>query len=421
MGRERSSIDGVPSFALPWILRLRWTAAVGQSVTVLVVVGWMRIQLPLLPVWSLIGVTAVSNILLSFISESKLRNPRLLVAVLAGDVVLLTWLLHYTGGSHNPFSSFYLVHAALAAVVLPFRWTTLIAGLCCGGYAWLFFVNMLAPSWSDVVCGIGPELPWARHLQGMLVAFLLTTLCVAFFANRLQQALRMREAELAQARTQMQRQEYFVSLATLAAGAAHELGTPIGTIGIAAGEVARWAAAHPSDADLVEDAELIQEEVARCRAILDRLQHQSEDSPQTIRVTELMSKITHRMTDAQIEFTGEIRDLEWTGPVESLVQALSTLVKNAKEAQRADLPVRFNVSGDSEALEFIVTDAGVGMTDEVRRRAGDPFFTTKEPGKGMGLGLFLVKIFVQRLEGSIRLVPASSGGTHAILRIPCHR
>jgi two-component system sensor histidine kinase RegB len=63
-----------------------------------------------------------------------------------------------------------------------------------------------------------------------------------------------------------------------------------------------------------------------------------------------------------------------------------------------------------------VHDRGTGMSPDVRRRMSEPFYTTKEPGRGFGLGLFLVRTFAERSGGSLEFQNAD--GTTAILEVP---
>jgi two-component system sensor histidine kinase RegB len=393
---------------------------IGQTATVCWARFGLGLPLPLGPVFGLILFTAFTNCLLYLTPAETGEKRRTLAAVLLTDVVILTEILHFTGGSRNPFSSFYLVHVALAAVALTPVYTGLIAAVCALCFASLFAGRAGTVRAGEVVCGFGPDMAGDLHLKGMLASFVLTAACIAFFAARLQEALRKREREVARLREQSARQEQFAALATLAAGAAHELGTPLGTIAVAAGEIARAAAAERLPTAVAEDARLIREEARRCREILDRLHDKAGDPARRIEASELFERVRERLGSmaALVAFDQANSGVAVHAPAEALVQATVSLIRNAIDAAPPNQIARVLVEPRGENVRLTVADGGAGLGDSVATRAGEPFFTTKPPGSGMGLGLFLVRLLAERLGGSFRLEANQPCGTRAILEIP---
>ena len=219
--------------SLPWLAAWRWGAVLGQLLTVAVVHFALGVALPLWRVVSLIGVTAGTNALLVAALGRGVTLPRALAgAILSLDTLVLTALLHATGGPSNPFSILYLVHITLAAVVLGAEWTWFLAALAVGCYGVLFALGG-ADAMGGHVHGGGFDL----HLQGMWIAFTVAAALTAHFVVSLAAAVDRRDAELAAMRAMAERSERLASLTTLAAGAAHALGSPLATIAVAAKEL----------------------------------------------------------------------------------------------------------------------------------------------------------------------------------------
>jgi two-component system sensor histidine kinase RegB len=107
-------------------------------------------------------------------------------------------------------------------------------------------------------------------------------------------------------------------------------------------------------------------------------------------------------------------------PRAGLNQAVFSLVKNAFDATAQDqrAPVVVALEQDRDRLRVTVADQGPGMSAETLERIGEPFFTTKDPGRGLGLGLFLTRVFAERVGGGLTVT--SNNGTTACLELPTH-
>lgn len=416
-------VPSVTSITLRWLSRLRWIGVAGQM-TALAVSRWMlELDLPWKALLAVLAFTIASNLVL--VRSARDDQPGAewqRAAVIAMDVLLLTVMIYLTGGASNPFTSLYLVLVALAAMSLRGSWLGAIVALSTAGYFFVFYhgLPLRGPGGIGEIGCPG----YGLHLKGMAAAFFLTSVCVGFFVRKMHDSLQHREAALTEAETKAARVEQFSALAALSAGVAHELGSPLGTIAVASRELER-ALERSGSNDTLEDARLIRQEVERCRVILDRLDRRSTagtgDAPVSCTAAAIMREVIDSLPEAMKR---RVTVHDRTGgatmhlPRQPVVQSLIILVQNACEADESARTVEVGLSHDDGGLRLEVLDRGAGMSEAVRKRAGEPFFTTKPPRQGMGLGLFLVRTLAMQLGGELTHVSRDGGGTSASLSLP---
>ena len=405
-----------PQIVLKALTRLRWLAVIGQITATGVAVGVMRLQLPLAPISAIILLTAVSNVLLIWLPAFRKPAAWLVQAALLLDVLLLTSLLYLTGGPDNPFASLYLIHVAMAVIVLRAAWTWIVVASVAACYgvllAWHLPLNGAA-GLPDRVLAIGN---WT--------ALVLVSVLTATFIGRVIRSLRQREGELASVRERAAKSEQLAALTTLAAGAAHELNTPLATIAVVAKELEISRDPSGNADPVIDDARLIRREVDRCRNILSRMRLEvGEDVAQ--RGTVVLADLEHRLRDSlrdgemdrlTIEHCADVRTVP--APARALEQALLVLLRNAFDASPPQATVGLAVRRHDGRVRFEVRDRGVGMSPEMLRRAGEPFFTTKDPGQGMGLGLFLVRLVAEQCAARFTIDSHVGIGTTCVLDLP---
>ncbi len=420
----RSAVEPAAAPLAP-LVRLRWLAIGAQLIAVLVARYGIGLPIELPWIALVLGIAALSNVALARSGASEgLVGP-----VLFLDTVLLTALLHLSGDASNPFSIVYLVQVTLAAVRTPPRWTWAITGSSIIGYGTLF-LRAPAPSAHSMhgmhhhaAHGAAHEAVFSAHLYGMWLAFAITAVLVALFVSRVARAL---EEE----RVRADRAARLVSVSTLAAGAAHELSTPLGTIKLAAAELTRAIDRGVGAAELADDATLIRAEVDRMSAVLERLRHRSGErdgeAPTSFTLLALSGDVSEALEGTPIELRTEAGDRELTLPRKGVLAAIVNLAKNALDAseERARggsgeaTPVEIDLGVRGERLVVRVADRGAGIAETIREHLGEPFVTTKEPGHGMGLGLFLVRSLAEGLDGTFRLEAREGGGALAELELP---
>lgn len=391
--------------------RLRWIAVFGQIGATVLGVAWLHLQLPLGWIALLIGVTATSNLLIQIWDRLQNPPPWIAPAVIVLDVAVFTVLIGLTGGTDNPFCALYAVHVAMAVVVLGGGWAWIVMLLTAACYAMISFLRRpLLPQPSSTIFELGR---WA--------SLLLVTGLIAYFVNRVMRSLQLREEELAAARERGRRGEHLASLTTLAAGAAHELGTPLSTIALVAHEMERGV----DPQSFQEDAALIRKEVERCRQILDRMRVDVIDDARQLAASETLDQLVSALRqDLRADEVERLRveficaSTEVIPYTRVLRRAIGVLLRNAFDASTSDGIVKLAINRARGLLAFQVRDTGSGMTETVRRRAGEPFFTTKDPGAGMGLGLFLVRLVAETYGGKFDLQSAQGSGTCSTLELP---
>jgi two-component system sensor histidine kinase RegB len=418
-----ATTDLAPNLALPWVLRLRYFMVAGEAAIIVAMAYVFGLDFPVLWTLSPLGAILASNLVLGRMRDTSSRFPQeTLGAAFVLDTLSLTVILGLTGGPANPFSLLYLVQITLSVVVLHKIWTWALGILAAICFGLLFFLHLPLAALQDH----HPEQRLSPHLVGMWIAFVIAAALISFFTGKVSDALRQREREVLELQEQVAKHERLASLVTLAAGAAHELGTPLSTIAVVAKELEMYASDHPSAGnDVREDTKLIRSEVERCRLILERMSVQGGEpmgeTARTVQVRDLFTQVLAQFPESQralvkVELPDEV--LAAVLPRQAMAQSLAALIQNALDANLDQRPILITAIATDDGLRISIRDQGHGMPENVLRRIAEPFFTTKEPGKGMGLGTFLVRSFAERLGGRILFESVLGQGTTVTLELP---
>jgi len=383
------------------------------------------------------------------------------------DVNALTVLLYFGGGSTNPFVSLYLLPLVLAAATLPRRYTWGMAALTVACYSLLMVWYVPLPTGdahaghtaaattsaapvhdhasmqvdhsqhqmhqpeitpSDY-CRTEPESAPASttadtsplgdafnaHVLGMWLGFVISATVLAYFAVEMAAAVRLREAQLTQVREQTLRNERIVSLGTLAASAAHELGTPLSTMSVVIGEMQNECESPEQKDNLA----LLDDQVRNCKRILNTLVSHAQATPEVTSIENFLLAVLGewQLVRPTVHYNYQVSGAQpapQLRPDPALRAALLNLLNNAADASSEGMEILLH--WDDKHIVLEIQDQGPGLTAEAASRAGSAFFTTKEEGRG--LGLFLANATLERLGGNVRLFNRDGGGATTEVTLP---
>jgi len=381
---------------LETLTKIRWLAIFGQTVAVLVV--WLLLDFQFRPAWCfvLIAASAFLNAFLTIRYPSNIRlSERSSSALLTYDILQLALLLFLTGGLGNPFSFLLLVPVFISATTQSISSTVFLGLIAMASATILAFYHLPLP-W---VQASGLNLPWI-YITGMWFAVVSSLLFTAVYAFRVADESRQLADALAATELVLQREQHLSNIDGLAAAAAHELGTPLATISLVAKEMLRE---FDTSSPMFEDVKLVRSQADRCREIMQKLTSLSSDDAQHLSVVSLPVLLEevcepHRNfgVDISIDHSGE--DQTPMCPRNpGILYGLGNIVENAVD--HANEFVNLKAGWDKSTIWVTVNDDGSGFDEEMIRRIGEPFLSSRstiKPKGGLGLGLFIAKTLLER-------------------------
>jgi len=404
---------------LATLVGLRWLAIAGQAIGVLFVEFGLGFPMPLAECLMLIALSVLLNLWLVFrLGEGYRPTSPVATLQLAWDLCQLSGLLALTGGLQNPFSLLLLAPVSVSATTLPQRSTLILAAVAVAMASLLSVVHL--------------DLPWEpdRHLAfdrvyviGIWVSIICGTVFIAAYTNRVAHEARQLSDALAATELALSRHEQLSALDGLAAAAAHELGTPLSTILLAAREIRDEVPEGP----VRDDIALIISQAQRCREILVKLRS-LRDTPgdpfAAVPVHELLAELISPLESSGKAITISTDKSSGPEPVikrnAGLLYGLGNLIENA--SQFAENAVLIEASWDKQAVMVTITDDGPGFPTDMITKLGEPYLTTRaknvegaEPG-GLGLGIFIAKTLLERTGARIRF-ENEADDKHARVRV----
>ena len=351
---------------LQTIIRLRWFAVLGQLIAVCVVYFGLRFQFPICFCLLCIAASAWLNVYLGIKFTGRHRlSQNFATVLLAYDILQLGALLFLTGGIENPFIVLIVAPVTVSAATLPGRSTLLLGAIAVVVTALLAIFHLPLP-WSP---SDQPVLPTLYKL-GFFAALFSCTIFLAIYAWRLSHEARQMSVALSATELVLAREQQLHALDGLAAAAAHELGTPLGTILHVAKELGKdMPAQDPMHLHVT------------LRQIIDAAAEPHRAGKVSITYDLTPNEVAVNKAEPQGE----------RNP--GLIYGLGNLIENAVDFAKSSVVIRGSWGGGRVSVE--VVDDGPGVASDVIDHIGEPYVTTRPSSKGtgdqtgLGLGFFI--------------------------------
>ncbi len=400
------------STLLRTLTTLRWLAVIGQSATIGVVVGLLGVALNAAAMWTGVALLAAFNMLavwrVRHVDEPSQAEVLIHIGV---DVAVLAWLIAWSGGVTNPFTSLFLLPIAFASLALPARWIYAVAAMCCAGYALSVVFGQPLPHIHGMADGFD------LHLWGMAANFLVSALVLLIFFSRMSELLRRHERELSLLRERFTRNEGIVALATHAASVAHELNTPLATMTLMLDDLIE----DDTGSDLRDDHETLRALIDVCRDRVHELAAPAEagaGESESVRVDietiierwQLVRPTIHLVRSGRVDSPTRV--------VAAVGHLLQALLNNAADAGEAvgvsQVDLRLEVRDDSLLGEIRDYGAGFGVAEPF---LPSRMFASSKPD-GLGVGLALSHATVERLNGELSVQKTDGAGVRVCFQLP---
>lgn len=415
---------------LATLVNIRWMAVAGQTATLLIVYFGLEFDFPVLWAAAVVSVSGLLNLFLQYrFSQAKQLSESGAAWQLAYDLLQLSVLLALTGGIVNPFSVLILAPVTISATVLGRRSTAALLALAGAAALILIFVHAPLP-WDDVPLEIA-----GRYIWGLWSGLAISMLFIVLYAGRVAEDSRRRAAALAATRAALEKEHHMAAIGGLAAAAAHELGTPLGTIMLTAKELKK-VADLPSDVS--SDLALIAEQARRCREILKGLSAPREGAAAghgplartTLEAMVVEASDPHRDRGIEIDIWSGPDAADTGGqprfPVRAEIRhGLGNFIENAVDFASSRVTIAVGWTADEIGVE--ITDDGPGFDPTTLPRLGEPYLpgrkrrlrvgaADREAASGLGLGVFIAKTLIEQTGGHVTFSNAPGGGARVSVR-----
>lgn len=394
---------------------VRWIAVIGQMFSLLLVKYGIGFDLPILPCVVTVLASAGLNVILAvqYPSTARLSN-RGATLFLAYDLLQLCALLYMTGGLSNPFSILILVPVTISATILTIGSTFLLGALALFFSIVLAFWHLPLP-WSDE-----PLVLPALYKGAIWLGLALGIVFMSVYAGRVALETRRMSEALSATHSALAREQQLSAVGGLAASAAHELGTPLGTIHLVANELAREM---PPEWEHREDMELLVSQAERCRDILKELSRSPGDGDEAFRYTTIVGLVEAAIepfeafgTPMTIEPQTGFPPTVYRSP--EVLHGLANFVENAMDYASTGVWIR--IYWDEPEITLHIDDDGTGIPLDVLKHMGEPYRTSRSEKGGMGLGVFISKTLLEHSGARVNFQNRTENGRIVGARVAIH-
>jgi len=395
--------------SLRTLVFVRWIVIIGQLVTVLTVAFGFRFPMQLTAVLTVVALAVIVNLLGMIMRRGRALSDRTVAFYLAFDILQLSALLFLTGGLTNPFAVLVLGPIAVAAAVLGRDYSFALTFLSIICLAALFASPFDLP-WNG---GGSPRLPDLYQL-GIWIALTLACGFISTYNWSVSGEARRISEALAETQLTLAREQQLTALGTLAAAAAHELGTPLSTITVVAKELGRDL---PPGSPFAEDVALIQSQCERCRAILAELARKPEDAEESpfnrLPLDQLIEAAAapHRMPGIRLDIRNSAApgvEMPILRRTPEIMHGLGNILQNAM--QFATTAVRVETRTDAQWIAMTVSDDGPGFSSGLLGRLGEPYLSLRDQEhEHLGLGIFIAQTLLERTGAEVTFVNGLDG------------
>ena len=327
------------------------------------------------------------------------------------DLTVWAVFIYLSGGAANPLISVLLPLVAIGAMVLGRFQAWALGGLAIFAYSFLWHYHQPLQI-------TDPQRATYLHLLGMWLVFGVSTIVAIWFIQRMREGIHRRDATLAEAREAALRNDWLVSLGTVAAGAAHEMATPLATLNVLVDD---WADDPGFPQAYRGDLALLRKQIDACRTTLNQLANRahpgssSGTSTTTSQIKGLVAAWHGLHPGANIELdVGQDLEAPALAMDVTVERAITNLLDNAEQSGATRIVVTAAVS--ESWLVISILDNGPGIADDVLNALarGQPVRSEK----GMGIGLAISKASVERCGGKLIAERRAETGTLITVLLP---